>query len=350
MKNFGFRKNDTIFRYIREKNAPVKKRNYDRIIYFVILGLILLFFGKYFFYKIFYVEAEGLVLMEKLEIRNIDDCRLVKIYAKEGDTVMRKDTLFTFVEDIDASQGLSNFSVTRNPNSSWPQKDIASTEKAIEMAKMDIKEAQRLSLKLTHIIAKSRNQVILGLQPKYKLEEYENQLEEYHFEIERKRKELEYLINFLNELKILDMRERGFTSAIEKSGGKKAFLCPIDSGFVTSVTKKDFEIALKTEEILTIHKHKEIIIKAFFDQGDYSYLKKGRRVTVEFPDGSTGRGEIKNIYTATTKLPEEFQKKYESTTRSLSADIVPISKEELSHWNYFYKMSVKIYVVKYTFF
>jgi hypothetical protein len=350
VKNFGFRKNDTIFRYIKEKKATVKKRNYDRIIYFVILGLILVFFGKYFFYKIFYVEAEGLVLMEKVEIRNIDDCRLVKISVKEGDTVMLRDTLFTFVEDIDASQGLSSLSVTQNPNSSWPQKDIANTEKAIELSKMDINENRRLIKKLNNIIAETKNQVILGLQPKSKIEAYENQAEELQYEIEKKQKEIKYLENFLKDLKELDMRARGFSSAIEKSGGKKAFLCPIDSGFITSISKKDFEIALKSEEILTIHKHKEIVIKAFFDQSDINYIKKGRKVTVEFPDGTTGKGMIKNIFSATTKLPEEFQKKYESTTRSLTVDIVPISETELARWNYFYKMSVKIYVVKYSFF
>jgi hypothetical protein len=350
MKKISFRKNATVFRYLKEKKPVVKKRNYDRVIYFVILGLLLLFFGRYAFNKIFYIEAEGLVLMEKLEIRNIDDCRLVKIRVNEGDTVMRNDTLFTYVEDIDASQGLSNLSVTANPNSSWPQKEIATTEKNIELLKMDVKENQHLVANLHKMIAHAKNQVILGLLPKSKIESYELQAEELRFEIEKAKTEIDFLEKYLKQLRELETKTKGFSSAIANLGGEKIYLSPIDSGFVTSIYKKDFEVALKTEEIMTIHKHKEIVVKAFFDQSDIKYTTRGRKVTVEFPDGTTGRGIIKNILTSTTKLPEEFQKKYESTTRTIAVEIVPETEKELTGWNYFYKMSVKIYVVKYSFF
>jgi multidrug resistance efflux pump len=261
---------------------------------------------------------------------------------------MLDDTLFTYSENLKASQDSGSFSLTQNTNSAWPQKEIANTQKSIELKKMDIDENRKLIQRLRKIIEETKNQVILGLQPKSKLDAYNTQLEELTFETEKNKKEIDYLTNYLNDIRDLELQTKNLYSNTEKSNGNKAFLCPIDSGFVTSISKKDFEVALKSEEILTIHKHKEVVIKAFFDQSDLKFIRQGRQVTVEFPDGTTGKGVIKNIFSATSKLPEEFQKKYESTTRSLTVDIVPISASEFSRWNYFYKMSVKIYVVKYS--
>ena len=42
-----------------------------------------------------------------------------------------------------------------------------------------------------------------------------------------------------------------------------------------------------------------------------------------------------------------FQKKYESTTRAVAADIYPLTKEDSDKWCAFHKMSVEITKFKY---
>ena len=103
-----------------------------------------------------------------------------------------------------------------------------------------------------------------------------------------------------------------------------------------------FEVALKTETILSIHQPNNVHIKGFFDQKDLKYLQEGDVVNVEFADGTQSEGYVDRFYAATYRLPEEFQKKFEPTTRTLAADILPLNAADLQMWKKYYKLSVRI--------
>ena len=70
-------------------------------------------------------------------------------------------------------------------------------------------------------------------------------------------------------------------------------------------------------------------------------------MNIEFPDGTESKGLIKRFYYATYQLPDEFQKRYEPTTRTIAADIYPVNDNEYEHWRAFYKMSVSVTKFKY---
>ena len=63
---------------------------------------------------------------------------------------------------------------------------------------------------------------------------------------------------------------------------------------------------------------------------------------IEFADGTLSKGIIDRFYSATYILPDEFQKKFEPTTRTLAADILPIGQDDLDVWKKYYKLSVKV--------
>ena len=63
---------------------------------------------------------------------------------------------------------------------------------------------------------------------------------------------------------------------------------------------------------------------------------------IEFADGTTSIGYVDRFYSATYILPEEFQKKFEPTTRTLAADILPLTPDDLERWKKYYKLSVTI--------
>ena len=111
-------------------------------------------------------------------------------------------------------------------------------------------------------------------------------------------------------------------------------------GTVTRIFKQNKEVAVKSEVIMHIHKNEHLFIIAFFEQEDLAELKEEDVVEIEFPDNTTSLGTIKRFYFATYRLPEEFQKKYEPTNRSLSVDIVPLNNDELKKWKQYYKLSV----------
>ena len=113
-------------------------------------------------------------------------------------------------------------------------------------------------------------------------------------------------------------------------------------GIVTRIYIHPTETVLKTEDIMTLHKDRPAYIKAYFEQEDFNSFKEGDIFKVTFPDGSTSYGLLRRFYIATYVLPEEFQKKYEPTTRSVAADIYPLNAEDLAKWKAFYKMGVDI--------
>ena len=85
----------------------------------------------------------------------------------------------------------------------------------------------------------------------------------------------------------------------------------------------------------------------FFEQEDIDFFKEGDLMAITFPDGSVSKGIIKRFYYATYPLPDEFQKRYEPTTRTIAADIYPVNDADYEHWRAFYKMSVTITKFKY---
>jgi hypothetical protein len=156
----------------------------------------------------------------------------------------------------------------------------------------------------------------------------------------------------INQLELLDKghtTSANIISAGNGGGGGGAtiryYISPIKAT-ITRLYKRNYEVALKSENILNMHEKEDIYIKAFFAQEDIANFKEGDEVTVTFPDGETSIGHIKRLYFATYRMPEEFQKKYESTTRAIAADIFPIENESQIKWKAFYKMNVTVTLSK----
>ena len=68
---------------------------------------------------------------------------------------------------------------------------------------------------------------------------------------------------------------------------------------------------------------------------------------IDFPDVTSSNGILKRFYIATYTLPEEFQKKYEPTRRTVAADIYPLSENAAQDWVVFHMMDVEIGKFKY---
>ena len=70
-------------------------------------------------------------------------------------------------------------------------------------------------------------------------------------------------------------------------------------------------------------------------------------LNITFPDGTETKGILRRFYYSTYPLPDEFQKRYEPTTRTVAADIYPVNDADYEHWKAFYKMGVSVSKYKY---
>lgn len=363
MKNISFKRKESVIRGLEIQREGKKKKpvNWDRIIYFGILLVILFFLVRYLIYTYLYIEADGQILFDNVEIRNTDDCRVVKFFVEEGEDVCIGDTLFSFLPDKPEGS-FNSFGTYEFAMSQKKEGDISWAEREIFQAKEDIKLNAYLiaeKLKMRKLFEKDleriRNEVMLDVMPRNRLDDQLAKINQINYEIETLKGKNALLAASLARLEGMK-RNLGSSGSGDLDGDGVAdgmqtkldhiFYSPLE-GTITNILKNEFEVALKDEVILSIHRPNNVYIKGFFKQEDLKSLNINDIVELEFPDGSVGKGVIKRFYFTTYQLPEEFQKKYEPTTRSLSADIFPATPKDLEKWRTFWKMGVKIRKYKY---
>lgn len=373
MKSVNFKRKESIIRSLEQtENRPVRKPvNWDRLVYFGILFLFIFFLGNYMINKFLYVEGNGQVLFDSVDIRNTRDCRIIEFFVEEGDEVKKNDRLFSFApaDEYGGYGGYSNDRLDRiqekktTGDLSWAEREIFTVQQELKLNTIQFESKKKLLASYQAELARLKNAIALDAMPSYRLDDQEEAIMKIQLDIENLKSE-QAILN--NELALLRGMTRNLGSN-SKSNTQKSpngiainngsrgrsdrfadniFYSPL-TGTVTNMMKKEFEVALKSESILSLHKPKNVYIKAFFPQEDLKWLKEGQVVQLEFPDGSTSEGIIKRFYFATYRLPEEFQKKYEPTTRSLSADIYPVNEADLQKWKAFWKMGVEIKKFKY---
>jgi multidrug resistance efflux pump len=342
-------------------NEEVKKpkRNWDRVIYIVFLSLVALFLGYYGINKLFFIKADGQVLFENVSIRLTDDCRIIAFQKEEGDTVQVGDSLFTYALDKDNSWGNLAMgggitSTTYASEWDWIEKEKYALMKKVALNKIDITESTSLIASYKSELQRLQNEVVLDVLPKNRLEYVQNEILRLNTAIAKLSAENNQLYGLLKQLDSMIRKSKIKTTQTgsfgagqgEDENGVRVFYTPID-GTVTRIYTHQYEVALKSEQIMAIHKNTPMYVKGFFEQEDLSYFKEGDLVNIEFPDGTESKGLIKRFYYATYPLPDEFQKRYEPTTRTIAADIYPVSDNEYDHWRAFYKMSVTVTKFKY---
>ncbi len=347
MKSKDFDRKPSSLRVLEEFKPKRKGFNWDRTIY---LSVLILGFGYLcfsLFQKHFVITGEGQVLFKKLDIQFTDDVEIIHILKKEGDEVVEGDSLFYYLNEkakVKVNTKKREV-VTEKDSDEWIDREIIQTRKKIELMQIQIAEANRLTG--LNEIEKDRvkKAVYLDLYHADKLDIYFQRATRLDSDIKRYENEGAYLKEYLELL--IDRQKFNLITrqTIYESSSPSYFsevYCSPVTGMITRIYKENFEVALESDVIMSIHKPSNLYIKAFFKPKDVEYIFEGDLVDLKFPDGTNSIGILQRFYAATYTLPAEFQKKYEPATRSISADIIPLNDRELEKWGPFYKLNVKI--------
>jgi phosphotransferase system IIA component len=340
MKSVGFKKKGAPIRVIKEKTKK-KKVNWDKLIYLAFLLTILYFLGKYLLGSYLYIEGEGHVLFKKLDIQHTSPIRIVEFYKESGDEVQIGDSLYTFIDEdkVRDHARVSSGSFTFD-NRNWVIKERLKQMKELNLKQIELQGAYRELKTQKAAAARIRKEVYLDVYSVDKLNPYLRKISDLETTIGMLLREIEYLKKFIDGLKYVSFAENEMGD-----GGVEDFksvkFSPIN-GTITQINKENYEVALESEIVLSIHKPENIYIKGFFKQEDIKHIKEGDVVDVEFPDGTMGQGRIEQFYFATYRLPAEFQAKHEPAQRRVAADVVPLTKKEIKKWQSFYKLNVKL--------
>lgn len=370
MKSINFKRQSATIRLTHETKSK-KPKNWDRIIYFVVLALIAGTLLNYLYSRFLLVRADGQILFENINIRLTADSRIMKYYVQEDDTVTEGDTLFSYeIDHLAGSDGQhTNTTIHTGSNDThyedwiWFDKEIYNLQNKIAQDQIILKKNETLIAEIEQHCKQLYQEVMLDVLPKDQLESAKAQLINLQAQSAQMKDEMGHAQQMIIDLEAkksfymrvpsnvnIEMQSTN-TSSIAASTdapheGLNYYLSPV-SGAVNRILTGQFEVAMKQDEIMSMRSNKQMFIKAFFDQEDVEYIKVNDLVDIKFPDGKNYIGIVKRFYKATYTLPEEFQKKFEPTTRDIAADIYPIDSSESINWQNFYKMSVKISKFKY---
>ncbi|MEM1321964.1 MAG: HlyD family efflux transporter periplasmic adaptor subunit, partial [Bacteroidota bacterium] len=340
MKNFtGFKYQKSVLRTIEE--PPKKKKfNWDRFFFIIALVVIVIYFINRLYGNVMFVSVNGEVVMNKVAVHFTEDIRLEQLYVEEGDPVDAGDTLFSYrYEDYEQmGQGINNISI-RNKigrSSDWLIREKLNVKRQIAMKKSEKEGIETIISIKQRELDDQKKQILLGVDVAHKLPPLVSDIAEMEGDIDVIDQEIKVLRKHLYALRKqekieLEKDEEDYQDQVaagdEIYNSSYYYVAPIN-GLIGRIFISPNEICYETQSVMAIHQLENLKVKAYFDQESYDRIKIGDEVTVEFPDGKTGLGVINNFYVSTYPMPPEFQKKYEPVTRSIVADVIPISKNE----------------------
>lgn len=341
MKAFNYKKGKAVIRTLKEPVIKKKKLNFDRFLYILIIIGLLFWLSSFIYKKTAWIEGNGQMLMDKVDVNFTNDIRLKEIFINEGDTVKIGNKLFNYFQndfDSDASIVLKNFD--RKEKQSNNLLDIL---RQINLKRIQLKGLNNRLFYLEEQQKKITKLILLDVYTKTKLDDLLSQILLLKNNIQLLKNEI-YFLNI--EKKMLNPNNVNSSISVGNGNYQNSYISPI-TGVIGQILKNSEESCYKTENVMTIHNVEKVFIKAYFNLKDLANINKGDIVQVEFPDKTISEGIINKLYISTYRAPTEFQKKYEPTERNILTEIIPLDKNQIPKWGKFYKLNLKVKVGKF---
>lgn len=340
MKKFSYNKNKALIRTLKEPPPRKKSVNWDRISFLSAIAVGLFFLLRYLFVNLYYIEADGQVFLENLDVQFTDDVRLKSLFVSEGDCVEKGDTLFTYAARQFDDEG--SYTINKFSQRDWIIREKLSLEKDIYLKRQMLEELEKRQAFFQSKSDQTKKLILLDASNVGHLNQVKKDLHFLEAEIAVVQKEIEINWRYLRKLngletQFIDPSTGGYSSALVNT----IYTSPID-GIIGQIETEVNEVCYEGENVLVIHRTDKISIKAYFNQEYLSNINPGDLVEVKFPDGSKGKGVIASFNIATFALPSEFQKRYEPTERTILTEIVPLNDFETYNWRQFFKMDVVV--------
>ena len=372
MKKFQFKTQESIIKGIEEK--PIKKGfNWDRVIYFAVLLIVLVSFGSYFISQNIRVTAESEVLMDKFNVTFTNDVIVTEFFVEESDSVSRGDSLFTYLlsREYDGAGGRfggasgSAAGGYSGDTENWLIREKLKAERDAQKARLEIRSLKKDIEEAEGSIEKIRKQVFLDVYPPSKLTEVQRDIRNNKSKLAEKEDELAYHLKYIRDtqqrLDVLRAQKPEFESfesgnvgtATGFSDGRGrvrpdqyTYLSP-KNGMVSQIYARSDEVRYKSTLVMDIVEFQGLHILSYFRQKDLKYISPGDKVDIKFPDGSNSVGIIDKTYIKTASMPDRLYRKGSKVEQRVRAVVVPINVEEASKWFNYYKINVMVSKPKY---
>lgn len=341
MRNFSLREKQSIITVLREPPKKVKKVPWQKWSFVAFLLLLISVIAYRSVASLWIIQANGQIEVKKQTVHFSQDIKLTKFLVEEGTQVNAGDTLFKYAPIVEefVSTSVTDFDRPQD----WVEKQKIDLRSKIALKKFEIEELSGRIRDVSSLAEMKKKMVLLGsVNDKNPYELLRLQLEQLKLQHSSAKKEKSYLQNLLYSLKKKETSGSRVTTTNKSVKDLNNYFVSTMDGVIGQINFNPEETCFRREEVLTIHELEEMKIKVYFDPVEMKYLQAGDEVNITFPDGSQSTGEIENFHVATYALPDEFQKKYEPTTRNIVANVKLSNDIEKYKLMNFYKMNVRI--------
>lgn len=294
MRSEQFKNRPSQIRGTKEKTTP-KDRSWDRVIYMVILGALLLVVLYLLLSTYFYVSGEGRIIGTHMEVRFPSDVKVSEIFVDKGEKVNPRDSLFSFML-VEKSQTLSQVQEDREEM----QEEFLELRSDIELGyteRAELRDRINFYRQQKNLLEK---EVKLDIEPVNKLHSVNSKLVDLNSELNVLQKELSLMNAKANRIQQKSQQITRSTISeemlySEAPGTEQVYYSPVD-GQVNRLFKASSEFALRSEPVLSIKIQKpEVRIKALFSEQSIKHLAIGDEVTVTFDNGETSTGQVVDL-------------------------------------------------------
>ncbi len=291
MRSEQFKNRPSQIRGTKEKTTP-KDRSWDRVIYMIILGAILLVVLYLLLSTYFYVSGEGRIIGTHMEVRFPSDVKVSEIFVDQGEKVNPSDSLFSFIP-VEKSQTLSQVQEDREEM----EEEFLDLRSDIELAyteRAELRDKINFYRQQKNLLEK---EVKLDIEPVNKLHSVNGRLVDLNSELNVLQKELSLMnakADRIQQKSQLISKSTIFEEMLfsEAPGTEQIYYSPIN-GKVSRLFKASSEFALRSEPVLSIKIQKpKVRIKAVFNEQSIKHLAIGDKVTVTFDNGETSTGQV----------------------------------------------------------
>ena len=341
-KNFVSRTGKTNLRGTREKKIE-KRTNWDRIVYLVFLGLLVLIFGYIFIKKFFFVTGKGFLMDKNMEVRAPEDLKISTFFVGSLDSVFQGKTLFDFVNVDDEGIIVQNNSLQLALQLDMEKElDPLKNEIALLLSEIAILRENRSFYAKRE--AEIREKIKLDIATMNDLTNVQDEIQDIFTKIKLKEAELNSLYVEQNNVKNRYRTQMPNLSTISNDDNfGSEYFSPVE-GKVDEIFVAENEMVFESEPIMSIKiKGSEVFIIAKFDRDNAKYLLPGTVLNVKFANGESSEGIVRKNYVpkSSYRIPENQYK--EDVQIFIAVNLYPIDEEAAKIWKDQQETSVKVW-------
>lgn len=307
---------------------PIKKRKWDRWIYFAIMLLIVFSVLRWLISSWIFDYADGFLNQQQFDVKFTSDIRILNYNVKEGSAIKKGDTLFSY-EFYDA-----NFRKNSVQDSLKNLVDNTTFENHLASISSEISKKQSLVADLRKRVAfwkkeKSRKEKLVYINQitPNELANVDRSIDDLQYEISSLVADIKALhdemgkISLINNHKNLLAEEENKASAIQNY-----YISPVN-GNVDRFRVTDGQVGYKSDIITSVIR-KGQFVQAYIDISDVDEFREGDHVAIKLPYGfnKTLTGKVRKIYSISEiKDNTVINKNVNEDKYGVVIDIVPLN-------------------------